>query len=279
MKTINTLDWCMLLLLAACKKEDGRQSTAARGASATAGGQPRAGGQCGCRHDGHDRGDHSICSAQHLIDPDADTLTYSWVIASGPAGGTLTNATQAAASFQATAAGTYVLEVTVRDPGNMSSVDSLSLTLSSPPAPPAFGISGLSPHVVQGEVSTHRGSPAGASRPGRRSCHPAQQQSGCDRSARIDRCHGRRHPGVVQHRCQRDGHRNHNATAPGESPVTLDASVEPDLFDVVASSGDGGVMVGGTPVIGVTLRRTSSGGRRARLIDALECGACVARCD
>ncbi len=56
------------------------------------------------------------------------------------------------------------------------------------------------------------------------------------------------------------------ATAPGESPVTVDASVEPDVFDVVVSSGDAGVMVGGTPVIGVTLREPApAGGARVSL--------------
>ncbi len=50
------------------------------------------------------------------------------------------------------------------------------------------------------------------------------------------------------------------ATAPGESPVAVDASVEPDVFDVVVSSGDAGVMVGGTPVIGVTLRDPAPAG-------------------
>ena len=56
------------------------------------------------------------------------------------------------------------------------------------------------------------------------------------------------------------------ATAPGESPVTVDASIEPDLFDVVVSSGDAGVMVGGTPVIGVTLRQPApAGGARVSL--------------
>ena len=129
MKTINTLALVSLLLLAACKKGDGgailrrpwrlrrrRRSIARR--SPTPG--VDAAGMTG---------ETINLNASASSDPDADTLTYSWVIASGPPGGTLTNATQATASFQATAAGTYVLEVTVRDPGNLSSVDSLSLTI------------------------------------------------------------------------------------------------------------------------------------------------------
>jgi PKD repeat protein len=48
-------------------------------------------------------------------DPDNDPLTYSWAQTSGPAGGTLTNGNQAAASFTPAAKGTYVFTVTVSD--------------------------------------------------------------------------------------------------------------------------------------------------------------------
>ena len=210
MKTMNTLALVSLLLLGACKKGDdaGGNPPPPVAPAAAAGGQSRASRQRGVDGVGM-TGETINLSASASSDPDADTLTYSWVIASGPAGATLTNATQSTASFQATAAGTYVLEVTVRDPGNLSSVDSLSLTISSPPAPPVFGISGLPAHVVQGEVIDHRGAAAGASRRGRRPRHPAQQQPGRDRSARVHRRDGRRHAGVIQRRRRRDRHGHH----------------------------------------------------------------------
>src|SRR5688572_30738732 len=56
-------------------------------------------------------GDTLTLNAAASSDPDADALSYSWVIASGPAGATLGNATQSSATFQAMAAGTYVVEV------------------------------------------------------------------------------------------------------------------------------------------------------------------------
>ena len=205
-------------------------------------------------------------SASASSDPDADTLTYSWVIASGPAGATLTNATQATASFQATAAGTYVLEVTVRDPGNLSSVDSLSLTISSPPAPPVFGISGLPAHVVQGEVSTiavQLPAPAGAG--GVRVTLLSSNPAAIEVPASIDVMEG---DTLVSFNVEAaaTGAATITASAPGENPVTVEASIEPDLFDVVVSSGDAGVMVGGTPVIGVTLREPApAGGARVSL--------------
>ncbi len=185
MKTTNALALVSLLLLAACKKGDDE----ANPPPPVAPPPPPAVNRAPVANAGVDAtamtGETINLNAGASSDPDADTLTYSWVIASGPAGGTLTNDTQATASFQSTAAGTYVLEVTVRDPGNMSSVDSLSLTISSPPAPPVFGISGLPAHVVQGEVVDHRGAAAGASRRGRCSRQPAQQQ--CRRRSKCRR--------------------------------------------------------------------------------------------
>src|SRR6185503_8143244 len=43
-------------------------------------------------------------SASSSSDPDGDTLSYSWVILSGPVGATITNASGTAATFQAAAA-------------------------------------------------------------------------------------------------------------------------------------------------------------------------------
>ena len=218
-------------------------------------------------------------SATASSDPDADTLTYSWAIASGPPGGTLTNATQATANFQAAAAGTYVLEVTVRDPGQSSSVDSLSLTIASPPAPPAFGISGLPAHVVQGEVSTiaiHLPAPAGAG--GVRVTLLSSNPAAIEVPASIDVMEG---DTLVSFNvdASRDGHRHHYRHGAGRKPG------DPRRQRRTGCARYGGVerrcRRHGRRHSGHRghFAGTSSSGRRARLIDALECGACVARCD
>ena len=266
MKPMNTLALVSLLLLAACKKGDDGGNPPPPVAPPP----PPAVNRAPVANAGVDAtamtGETINLSASASSDPDADALTYSWVIASGPAGGTLTNATQATASFQATAAGTYVLEVTVRDPGNLSSVDSLSLTISSPPAPPVFGISGLPAHVVQGEVSTiavQLPAPAGAG--GVRVNLLSSNPAAIEVPASIDVMEG---DTLVSFNVEAGatGAATITATAPGENPVTVDASVEPDVLDVVVSSGDAGVMVGGTPVIGVTLRQPApAGGARVSL--------------
>ncbi|HET9474505.1 MAG TPA: PKD domain-containing protein, partial [Steroidobacteraceae bacterium] len=266
MRTTNALALVSLLLLAACKKEgDGGNPP-----PPVAPPPPPAVNRAPVANAGADAagmtGETINLNAGTSSDPDADALTYSWVIASGPAGGTLTNATQATASFKATAAGTYVLEVTVRDPGNLSSVDSLSLTISSPPAPPVFGISGLPPHVVQGEVTTiavQLPAPAGAG--GVRVTLLSSNPAAIEVPASIDVMEG---DTLASFNVQATatGTASITATAPGESPVTVEASIEPDLFDVVVSSGEAGVMVGGTPVVGVTLREPApAGGARVSL--------------
>ena len=154
MRNINALPLACLLLLAACKKEDDAGNPPPPAPS-----PPPAVNRAPVADAGADAaamtGAVVSLSAAGSSDPDADSLTYSWVIISGPAGGMISNASQSAASFQATVAGTYVLEVTVRDPGNLSSVDSVTLTLSDPaPPPPAFGIAGLPAHVIEGTAGT-----------------------------------------------------------------------------------------------------------------------------
>ncbi len=76
----------------------------------------------------------SITLTGSATDPDGDTLTYQWSVASGPAGGaTLTNATSASAQFVATLPGTYVVQLTTRDPSNASASASITLTIAAPP--------------------------------------------------------------------------------------------------------------------------------------------------
>ncbi len=97
MKPMNAWTVACLLLLTACKKEDGSNPTP------PAPPPPPAVNRAPVADAGVDMtgmtGETFSLSAAASTDPDADTLTYSWVIASGPAGGTLTNATQARGQF------------------------------------------------------------------------------------------------------------------------------------------------------------------------------------
>src|SRR4051812_46273521 len=68
-------------------------------------------------------------------DADGDALTYEWAVVSGPAnGGSLTSATSAGASFSATAAGSYVLRLTARDPSSASASDDTTVAITAPAA-------------------------------------------------------------------------------------------------------------------------------------------------
>jgi hypothetical protein len=262
MKTANLLATAsLMLLLAACGKEDAPLPGAPSpppGPPPPSSPAPTPVNRAPSANAGADLsgapGDTLTLNAAASSDPDADALSYSWVIASGPAGATLANATQASATFQATVAGTYVIEVTVRDPGNLSAVDSLTIAISSAPAPPVFAIGGLPAHVTAGEAGTVSLTlPAAAGPGGTRITLLSSNPGAIEVPASVDVAEGE---SVVALGIDAAavGAVTLTATMPGEAPVTLETQVEPELFDLVVSSGDAGVMVGGTPVIGVTLR-------------------------
>ena len=73
-------------------------------------------------------------------DPDGDSLTYLWSIQSGPGGGAaLTNPTAPTATFRASAAGTYVVALSVRDPLGGTAEDTATIIIREvTPPPPAL---------------------------------------------------------------------------------------------------------------------------------------------
>jgi hypothetical protein len=268
MRHINALLLACLLLLAACKKEDDAGNPPPPSPS-----PPPAVNRAPVADAGADAaamtGAVVNLSAAASTDPDSDTLTYSWVIISGPAGGTISNASQPAASFQATVAGTYVLEVTVRDPGNLSSVDSVTLTISdpAPPPPPAFGIAGLPAHVIEGTAGTLTITlPAPAAAGGTLVTLLSSNSSAIEVPASVAVLEGETQVSVPIDTAA-TGAATITASMPGEAPAILETQVEPDVLNIAVSTGDAGVMVGGQPVIAVTLRTPApAGGARVNLV-------------
>ncbi|GFE61942.1 FG-GAP-like repeat-containing protein [Geobacter sp. AOG2] len=63
-------------------------------------------------------------------DADGDPLTYTWSVVSGPAYPTLTGASTATPSFDATTQGTYVLSLTVYDGRSSSPADTVTITVT-----------------------------------------------------------------------------------------------------------------------------------------------------
>jgi hypothetical protein len=205
-------------------------------------------------------GDVISLSAAGSSDPDADSLAYSWAIVSGPAGATLAGANQASTSFTATAAGTYVVEVTVRDPGNLSAVDSLTISISSVPAPPVFALGGLPAHLAAGEPATIFVSlPAPAAPGGARITFLSSNPAAIDVPASVDVPEGDVLVAIGID-AGSAGSATITAGMPGENPVTLIANVEPDVLDLAIATGDAGIVVGGTTGIEVSLREPAPAG-------------------
>jgi hypothetical protein len=71
-------------------------------------------------------------------DPDGDTLSFSWSVQSQPAGSaaTLSDPSDAAATFTPDEAGTYVLSLIVSDGTASSSPDTVEITATDPNTPP-----------------------------------------------------------------------------------------------------------------------------------------------
>jgi PKD repeat protein len=70
-------------------------------------------------------------------DPDGDSLTYSWAQTSGPAGGALSGANTASASFTPAAKGVYVFTITVSDGDTGGSATATATVTASNRAPEA----------------------------------------------------------------------------------------------------------------------------------------------
>jgi VCBS repeat-containing protein len=66
------------------------------------------------------------------LDPDGDTLTYSWAIISGPAGNTIGDPTSVTPMLTPVVGGGFVIQLTVSD-GSLSDTDTMSLFVNTPP--------------------------------------------------------------------------------------------------------------------------------------------------
>lgn len=103
-------------------------------------------------------------SAAASTDPDGDALSYQWVIAGG-AGGALTQANLVNAAFSSAVAGTYVIELTVRDPGNLAASDAIVVDVRLPLSTTAITLEKLDGILLAGSSETivvHLPRPAGA---------------------------------------------------------------------------------------------------------------------
>jgi hypothetical protein len=70
-------------------------------------------------------------------DPDGDPVTYSWSVQSGPGGGAaIADATGSTATFRATAAGTYVVALSVSDPFGSAAIDTATVIIREITPPP-----------------------------------------------------------------------------------------------------------------------------------------------
>lgn len=88
-------------------------------------------------------------------DPDGDTLSYTWEITSqaGSGDGTLQNETSSTATFSASVPGDYTVRLTVRDPGGLSSTDSVTLSLANDA--PVINLSAFDLDVLIGETQNY----------------------------------------------------------------------------------------------------------------------------
>jgi len=83
-------------------------------------------------------GTEVILDASNSSDADGDSLSYSWILSSVPAGSiaTLTNSASVNSSFTADIEGSYVVTLTVNDGTENSSADSVTITSSTPTSTP-----------------------------------------------------------------------------------------------------------------------------------------------
>jgi hypothetical protein len=200
-------------------------------------------------------------NASASADPDGDTLRFAWTIVAGPAGGaTLTPADQATANFQATIAGTYLVQVSVQDPANASSTDSLTIEVGTPRSTTAITLEDLPAAVTEGSVTTvvvYLPAPAG----------PAGAQVTLQSSDAVvaeipDSVEVVAGETVAAFNVDAltPGTFTVTATSPGVDPAGVTAIVQPWVLSAALSTGDHGVMVGETSTVTATLRDPAPAG-------------------
>jgi hypothetical protein len=186
-------------------------------------------------------------------DPDGDSLTYAWNIVAG-AGGGLMQPDQSAASFLAAMPGTYIVELTVRDAGNLAASDIIVIDVHMPRSATALAMEWVDDALIEGgsaSLAIYLPRPAGAggvdvtllSSDATVAEVPATVHVPEGEAVTAFAIEGRA-PGSV----------SVTASAGGMDPVSLTTSVEARGLELAATAGAQGLVAGASTAITIRLR-------------------------
>lgn len=210
-----------------------------------------------------------LLSAAGSTDPDGDTLTYSWNVVAGTGGG-LAQPDRADSGFQATLPGTYIVEVTVRDPGNLSASDIAVVDVLVPRTAGGIALEKMGDTLIEGSanaVAVYLPAPAGAGGVTVSLANP--NAAIVDVPATIDVPEGA-DTAAFSIEGLAAGDATLTVSAPGLDPAVLPVSVQARVLDLTAAAG--GVVAGRTTTLTATLPTPAPAGGRRVNFSVLDAG-------
>ena len=204
-------------------------------------------------------------SAAGSTDPDGDTLSYSWAIVAGNGGG-ISQSQEATASFQAPVTGTYIIELTVRDSGNLESSDVVVIDVQYPRSSTAITLRELPGTLVEGaakSVAIYLPQVAGPT--GATVTLQSANEAIAGVPVSVDIPAGESVAAFTIDALT-TGSSTITATAPGLDPASLTATVIPRAFTLSSTTGDAGIVTGQATTIKARLPAAApAGGTRVML--------------
>jgi hypothetical protein len=197
-------------------------------------------------------------------DPDGDTLRYAWTIVAG-SGGALSQVDQATAGFVASMPGTYIIEVAVRDPGNLSSTDIVVIDVRAPRSATAVTMNLLDTLVEGGAAAVALYLPGNAGAGGLQVTLTSSDLAVASVPASVVVPEGES-VAAFNIDALAQGTATISASAAGVGPASFTAAIAPRVLDLASSSGANGVPVGQTATLTVRLANPApAGGARVML--------------
>jgi len=192
-------------------------------------------------------------SAEASSDPDGDALSFAWNVVAGTGGG-LTQPDQANAGFLAAVPGTYIVEVTVRDAGDLASSDIVVVDVRMARSSTAVAVEVLDETLIEGGSATLALYLPRAAGAGGVDVTLLSSDAGVAEAPASVHVPEGESVAAFSIEGLTAGTASITASAGGMDPASVTTTVQARVLDLIATTGPNGIVTGDSTTFSVRLR-------------------------